>query len=387
MRGGKRIAGGVAQLASVAMASLAFGATKESEFGPPPTKCGGGIFGGSGCYGYDVGPDSMDDAGNGNINISPHVVEVGGYIAMSTEGEHGDWTREVPGLTALGPCEKHQSVCGFKAIEPTEGWQRYEMRFGFGAREQDYYGVLAGPATIIGRVVDQEGTPVPDVLVEATGPTNEDTRTTLDGRYSMRVIRPGTYKVTAKSGDSRKTKPKSRTLTLAEGGIGKAGFQMETRCPGKGGREKPKSGFYSDGQTNIQTDSELYYSCRSGRVVITSWYYHCEGHPNQQHITETISTKVREEGGDYSFRIPYDRDVNNFLVAEGRFTSRTTVAWRVQTPRFFNEPVGCNDFAKRFSGKWQNDIGDGFLPPDDTKVGPPEQPLRPGLFGAPTPWR
>ena len=223
---------------AIACAPAANAATDASEFGPPPEKACGGTIGGSGCYGSDVGPNYMDDAGNGNLFISPHVVKVGESLTMTVEGDNGDWNRTPPGLAATSSCTADDQSCTFEAIAPTTRWERYNITFP-GSREQDYYGVLSGPATIEGHVVDSKGFPVPSAKVTAKGsagnrkrrPPGLSTTTNSDGTYLIQVpsseesFLPAEYRVSAKAKAAGPLTPKKRTVTVTEGAKATANFK------------------------------------------------------------------------------------------------------------------------------------------------------------------
>jgi hypothetical protein len=205
----------------------------------------------------------MDDAGNGDVTVSPHKVRVGELLTITgDDGRHSGWNLAPPGLKAVKDCTVEQTSCVFKAISPTGAWVQYEMNFELGSREQDYYGVLPGKTMIDGRVVDGNGQGIPDVKIKASGPAKLSATTDFDGFYEVDVPggKSGTYEVKPQT-KGFAWSPKSKTVRVKNRERETANFRGNCKGGGDAASGKafqPVNGLYISGPSHV---TSLYYSC------------------------------------------------------------------------------------------------------------------------------
>lgn len=261
-------------VASVLGAGIASAGDGGGSWGPPPQKCSQ-VSGSEGCYGSDLGPNYMDDAGNGDVNLSPHRIRVGEKLTVTADdGRHSGWTHEAPGLKAVSACTIDDTTCKFKGVSPTGGWLTYNMGFELGSREQDYYGVLPGlvRTRIKGRIVDGRGHGMPAVRVAAKGPAKLAETTDFQGNYLIEVPKDkaGSYEVVPKSPDGV-FDPRKRQLRVPKGKTRTANFRGLCSARSSSGRRaqgfRPKNGLYEQDDASPSFTS-VYYNCSTQKLRV-----------------------------------------------------------------------------------------------------------------------
>lgn len=152
-------------------------------------------------------------------SISGHVVDARGQpvrgvyvIAMSGDGDDGgDSLSDARGafmITTLGPAEYAMTVYPSASLGiafpgtrahvtvPTDDSAIANVQIAIDDRR----------VAIHGRIVDDSGTPIPDVFVEASHGSSlapPSTRTALDGTFTIGNLVAGTYTLRARAGDGR----------------------------------------------------------------------------------------------------------------------------------------------------------------------------------------
>ncbi len=312
-------------------------AKKQTGWGPAPTKCGGGIIGSSGCYGYDVGPNSMDDAGNGNIDISPHLVKVGQKLTMTVTGDSTPNWVPAPGLKPGRDCTPGARTCTFKAVSGTDGWMRYSMGFGWGAIEQDYYGVKAKDDDVFAIrgtvrkhcVLCNSVDPLPGVTVAAKGKKHASATTDSKGRYEIDVPK-GEYSVVPSLADY-KFQPKQRKVTVKKQNVGGVDFEG---C-NAGDALASSAGKKLHGETKICDLTQRFtldWDSDRHKLVSFRWdiEYPCtsgagQGYKRSIGVTLKASEDkidIARNGGRYTFTIPKQGLPGSFEIqASGSVTA------------------------------------------------------------------
>ncbi len=209
----RRLLVAVAFLLVLAGLPLAGGASPDAakpapKLPPAPIKCQ--TPDGDGCYGWQYGPEYMDNTFIGELTIAPHIVKVGQTIDITMDAfATSDWTAQAGapcgeikrGATTGGDID---AKCTQKMTSPTHGWLRFAGTFCYlppincGTEQEALYLLAADQYAISGMVKDAAGKGVRGVRVDISPGYYAMTENT-NGFYQA-LLKKGKYTVTAPAG-------------------------------------------------------------------------------------------------------------------------------------------------------------------------------------------